>query len=82
MHDGKCTPHGAERHTNLGCKLRDRFALMPWHVDSLPIPSRLVVRIKTESGPHLLSPFSSPLLRESLLNDNVTVLHEELDLFG
>ena len=55
---------------------------MPWHVDSLSVPSRFVVWIETESGPHLLGPFSSSFLGEGLLDDDVTVLHEEFDLFG
>ena len=63
-------------------KADDIFAPVPWHVNTHLIPGALIIRVKAKTDPYILGPFRSLLFGETILDDNETVLHEEVNLFG
>lgn len=66
--------------TYLWGKRSDSFLLMKWHMNSLLLPTRLIVRVQVETDPHCLGPCSSLFLGESLFDDYIAMFHEEIDL--
>ena len=54
---------------------------MPWHMDPLSVPGRFIIGIQTQSDPDVFGPLCSFLLRERVLDYEISVFQEELNLF-
>ena len=71
-----------ERMTHLGSEVGHSFSVVDGHVNALLIPGRFVVWIAAKAHPHILGMFGSFLFSKCLLNNNVAILHEEVDLLS
>ena len=63
-----------------GRKRRDGLSSVRRHMDALPVPGRLVVRVHAQSGPHILRPLGGLLRREGAFDNDVPVLQEMVHL--